>query len=84
MVTKKAASPSDTPAPRKRRSAAAAPAGEPVGTPTTRVTSAQRQSHVAVAAYYIAQKQGFPEGCAHAHWAEAEAQIDALIAQGAL
>lgn len=50
----------------------------------TKVSGAQRDAMIAVAAYYIAEKRGFVAGDTTADWLQAEAQIDALIASGQL
>jgi hypothetical protein len=64
-----------TPAPRKTRA-------------TTRKTRSvapeQRRNYIEVAAYYIAERRGFSEGHEADDWAEAEAEIDRLLAEGKL
>ncbi len=47
-----------------------------------RLTEAQRQHHIAVAAYYIAENEGFNGNGALANWLAAEAEIDRLLAEG--
>lgn len=44
----------------------------------------QRRHYVEVAAYFIAERDGFAPGCELAHWAAAEAEIDRLLAAGLL
>ena len=44
----------------------------------------QRLHYVEVAAYFIAERDGFAPGCELAHWAAAEAEIDRLLAKGLL
>jgi hypothetical protein len=43
------------------------------------VTPEERHEMVAVAAYYLAEKRGFPGGGALDDWITAERQIDAMI-----
>jgi hypothetical protein len=45
------------------------------------VTPEQRRYYVEVAAYYIAERRGFP-GSALEDWAQAEREIDQLLAEG--
>lgn len=82
-------------APRKRSTPAASAKASTPEIPAAvaaaqAITAAQtlapdvRAQHVAVAAYFIAEKNGFCSDQALSHWVEAEAQIDALIAQGAI
>jgi len=46
------------------------------------VTPEQRRFYVEVAAYYIAERRGFHGGSQLADWAQAEKEIDALLAAG--
>ncbi|CAB1368779.1 DUF2934 domain-containing protein [Denitratisoma oestradiolicum] len=46
------------------------------------VTPEQRYHYVEVAAYYIAERRGFDTGCANEDWAQAELDIDRLLAEG--
>ncbi|MFA7271069.1 MAG: DUF2934 domain-containing protein [Sterolibacterium sp.] len=46
------------------------------------VTSEQRYHYVEVAAYYIAEKRGFDAGSNDEDWAQAELEIDRLLAEG--
>jgi surface antigen len=46
------------------------------------VTPEQRRYYVEVAAYYIAERRGFPGGSALEDWAQAEQEIDQLLAAG--
>lgn len=48
------------------------------------VTAEQRRYYVEVAAYYIAERHGFSAGRELADWTAAEAEIDRLLAAGAL
>lgn len=48
------------------------------------VTAEQRRYYVEVAAYYIAERHGFTPGRELANWTAAEAEIDRLLAEGAL
>jgi hypothetical protein len=50
----------------------------------TRLTEEQRQHHIEVAAYYIAESGGFNGGCDLENWLAAEAEIDRLLAGGKL
>lgn len=47
-------------------------------------TQEQRYHYVEVAAYYIAQRRGFDGGCPDEDWAQAELEIDRLLAEGQL
>jgi len=46
------------------------------------VTPEQRLNYVEVAAYYIAEREGFVPGRELENWAAAEAEIDRLLASG--
>ena len=46
------------------------------------VTPEQRYHYVEVAAYYIAEKRGFDAGSTEEDWAQAELEIDRLLAEG--
>lgn len=48
------------------------------------VTPEQRHHYVEVAAYYIAERRGFDAGCHDEDWAQAELEIDRLLAEGRL
>lgn len=48
------------------------------------VTPEQRYHYVEVAAYYIAERRGFEAGSAEEDWAQAELEIDRLLAEGQL
>lgn len=48
------------------------------------VSQEQRRHYIEVAAYYIAERRGFIGGNAAEDWAQAEREIDALLAQGLL
>ena len=48
------------------------------------VTAEQRRYYVEVAAYYIAERHGFAPGRELENWTAAEAEIDRLLAAGAL
>lgn len=48
------------------------------------VSAEQRRYYVEVAAYYIAERHGFGPGRELADWTAAEAEIDRLLAAGAL
>lgn len=50
----------------------------------TQLTEDQRQHCIEVAAYHIAEKCGFKEGCDLENWLAAEAEIDMLLAEGKL
>lgn len=43
-------------------------------------TAQQRHEMIAIAAYYLAEQRGFAPGGADKDWLEAEATIDAMIA----
>lgn len=61
-------------------------AGKPAGPAHKHhpVTAEQRRYYVEVAAYYIAERNGFAPGRELEHWTAAEAEIDRLLAEGAL
>jgi hypothetical protein len=46
------------------------------------VTPEQRYHYVEVAAYYLAERRSFDGGYAHEDWAQAELEIDRLLAEG--
>ena len=46
------------------------------------VTPEQRYHYVEVAAYYIAEKRGFDARFTEEDWAQAELEIDRLLAEG--
>jgi len=48
------------------------------------VTAEQRRYYVEVAAYYIAERNGFAAGRELENWTAAEVEIDRLLAEGAL
>ncbi len=82
--------PAPTPAPAPAKAAAkveapkaAAPAAAPAkAAPAKQTVSAETRSRmIAEAAYYIAEKRGFIHGHHDADWAQAEKQIDALLAK---
>ena len=50
----------------------------------TQLTEDQRQHCIEVAAYHIAEKCGFKEGCDLESWLAAEKEIDQLLAEGKL
>ncbi|MHB1230954.1 MAG: DUF2934 domain-containing protein [Burkholderiales bacterium] len=50
----------------------------------TRLTEEQRQHHIEVAAYCIAESGGFKGGCDLENWLAAETEIDRLLAEGKL
>ena len=75
---------------RPRRKAHAAPTGQPTpmtgvepesAAPESDVPDDQRHTWIAEAAYYIAEKRGFIHGHHDADWAQAEKQIDDLLAK---
>ena len=45
------------------------------------ITPEQRYHYVEVAAYYIAEKRGFDAGSTEEDWAQAELEIDRLLAE---
>ena len=59
------------PAPARARKPAAIPAE-------------QRRNYIEMAAYYIAERRGFAAGNPFDDWAQAEAEIDRLLAEGLL
>lgn len=48
------------------------------------VSDEQRRHYVEVAAYFVAERHGFVPGRELSDWAEAEAEIDRLLAAGLL
>ena len=54
------------------------------GKADTQLTEEQRQHHIEVAAYYIAERGGFNCGCDLENWLAAEAEIDRLLAEDKL
>lgn len=87
MLQKDRKSPRRKAAPKKSAAAAPTPAAVTAATirnvsdaPTHRpVSAAERARMVAEAAYYRAQRRGFANGDPVRDWAEAEAEIDALL-----
>jgi hypothetical protein len=65
------------------KAAAAKPVRSPVKKPAV-VSAEQRRNYVEVAAYHIAERRGFAPGNPVDDWAQAEAEIDRLIADGLL
>lgn len=47
----------------------------------TNLSEEQRRQYVEVAAYYIAERDGFNGGCDLENWLAAEAEIDRLLAE---
>lgn len=70
--------------PAASRQATAPKAGSRRSVPARQVDAERRRHYVEVAAYFIAERQGFPGGCDAEHWRAAEAEIDRLIADGKL
>lgn len=62
----------------------AAPKAAKTTAPKKAASHAQRNNYIEVAAYYIAERRGFAPGDPLADWAEAEAEIDRLLAEGKL
>ncbi|MDP2695350.1 MAG: DUF2934 domain-containing protein [Gallionella sp.] len=50
----------------------------------TQLTEDQRQHCIEVAAYHIAEKCGFKEGCDLENWLAAEAEVNQSLAEGKL
>ena len=50
----------------------------------TQLTEDQRQHCIEVAAYHIAEKCGFKEGCDLENWLAAEAEVDQSLAEDKL
>jgi len=48
---------------------------------TVKVDPEVRRHYVEVAAYYIAERRGFLDGCANEDWVQAELEIDRLLAE---
>lgn len=66
-------------------SAKAAPSPADARTDQTHpVMPEQRHHYIKVAAYYIAERRGFEAGCHDDDWAQAELEIDRLLAEGKL
>jgi hypothetical protein len=64
----------------RKKSATARPA-KPAAVPA--LSPEQRQELIAKTAYYLAEKRGFEGGDPAVDWFEAEAQVDAILAQRA-
>lgn len=95
---KAAAQPAKAAAPKTPAKAAAKPAAKPAAPKAAKpaakkaagaakgngpaVTPEQRRFYVEVAAYYIAERRGFHGGSQLADWAQAEKEIDQLLAAG--
>jgi hypothetical protein len=79
--TKVAATPKAKPVAAKKPAVKAATSKKPAA---ATVSPAQRSNYVEIAAYYIAERRGFTPGDPLADWAEAEAEIDRLLATGRL
>lgn len=65
------------PAPRKK----AATVRTPKAAAVPPISPEQRQELIAKTAYYLAEKRGFEGGDPAVDWFEAEAQVDAILAQ---
>lgn len=52
--------------------------------PARGLSPEQRRQHIEVAAYFIAERKGFPGDSQLQDWLEASRQIDALLASGKL
>ena len=50
----------------------------------TNLSEDQRQHCIEVAAYHIAEKCGFKDGCDLENWLAAEAEVEQLLAEGKL
>lgn len=93
-VSKAAAAPAKAPekAAAKKPAVAAKPATGAAKKPArgngaarrAEVTPEQRRNYVEVAAYFIAERNGFLPGSELEHWAAAEAEIDRLLKAGLL
>lgn len=79
----KKAAPAKAAAPTKAKNPAA-PKVAASSAPKKAASHAQRANYIEVAAYYIAERRGFAPGDPLADWAEAEAEIDRLLAEGKL
>lgn len=64
-----------------RKKSATARAARPAAVPA--LSPEQRQELIAKTAYYLAEKRGFEGGDPAVDWFEAEAQVDAILAQRA-
>ncbi|MBI5922483.1 MAG: DUF2934 domain-containing protein [Betaproteobacteria bacterium] len=51
---------------------------------TPKVSSEQRRHYIEVAAYFIAERNGFAPDSVLDHWVQAEAEIDRLLREGKL
>lgn len=89
-VAKQTVAPSAPPVPKvaKAKPVAAKPAAtkskKAAATARPVVSPEQRLNYVEVAAYFIAERNGFVAGCELENWAAAEAEIDRLLAAGLL
>lgn len=97
-ATKTAAKPAKAAAPKAPVKAAAKPAAKPTAPKAAKpaakkaapakkgngpaVTPDQRRYYVEVAAYYIAERRGFHGGSQLSDWAQAEQEIEQLLAAG--
>ena len=75
----------------KAKAAPKAAAEKPAAKPVTQrakkpaaIAPEQRQYYIEVAAYHIAERRGFQPGNHMDDWAQAEAEIDRLLAEGLL
>ena len=50
----------------------------------TNLSEQQRRQYIEVAAYHVAERGGFSDGCDAENWLAAEAEIDQLLAEGKL
>lgn len=88
-MAKSKPAPTPAPAPAKavakvepvKAAAPAAPAAKAAAPAKQTVSAEVRGRMIAEAAYYIAEKRGFIHGHHNADWAQAEKQIDALLAK---
>jgi hypothetical protein len=80
-----APAPTKAPATARKKTAgtkASAPEAKTITAAALAISPAQRANYVEVAAFYIAQRRGFAPANPTDDWLQAEAEIDALIAQG--
>jgi hypothetical protein len=90
-ATSTAAQTADTAKPRKtvktaptKDQAAAPKAPAKRSRKVAKVDPELRRHYVEVAAYYIAERRGFLDGCANEDWVQAELEIDRLLAENKL
>ncbi|MFA7270182.1 MAG: DUF2934 domain-containing protein [Sterolibacterium sp.] len=68
----------------KKSTPVKAAAAKPAASAKPAISEDQRRHYIEVAAYFIAERRGFPATSALEDWNQAEAEIDRLLSEGKL